>query len=367
MQTAIENSSKTKPRAAAAKKTASKKSSAPTAIAEVKLVSMDLIDTLPQIRTDFTDTEGLEDLAKDIAARGLLQPILLNPIGDRFHLIAGERRLRAVKLNGATNIPALLVKTSSEEALLMQLAENIQREDLLLEDECRVVAMLYESQGSLEKVAATVKKSKAWCSKRYAMTQKGLHYIATQLLENGITEDIELLKSLSSLVNLRGWTAGQEWAKKIQEGKAGRNEVRAALKIAKEADKAERAKAAESTKKISQAKPKEPPPPPPWTIEDAMDDLSEALTYPHAELSALDLLKTWTEEQRGQIAERLNKAAKIGTGENGFKTISNLILDGIYSTPYIDIDLLAMIAGYSGKPFDWGDFLANLQVPREKT
>lgn len=131
--------------ATASKSTSRKAAAMPalTAIAEVKLVPVDLIDTPEQIRTEF-DQAGIEELAEDIKTRGLLQPVLLNPVGDRFRLTAGERRLRAVKLNGATGIPALLVKASSEEALLMQLAENIQRENLSLEEECKAVAMLYE-------------------------------------------------------------------------------------------------------------------------------------------------------------------------------------------------------------------------------
>lgn len=364
MQTANETTGKAK---AARRKTSSKKAEASSlgTIAEIKLVPVDLIDTPAQIRTEF-DQESIEELAKDINARGLLQPVLLNPVGDRFQLIAGERRLRAVKLNGATGIPALLVKASADEAMLIQLAENIQREELSLEEECKAIATLYDMLGSLEKVAATVKKSKPWCSKRYAMTQKGLHYIAQQLLEDGITEDIDLLKSLSSLINLVGWTDGQEWAAKITQGKAGRNEVRAALKTAKDEDEKEREAATARAEKVSHAKPKEPPPPPPWTIDDAMDELSGALSYIDAELSARDLLKTWTEEQRVQIAERLNEAAKIGAGEDGFKTISYLVRNELYSTPYFDIDLLAIIAGHSGKPFDGGNFLTDLQVPREK-
>ena len=113
-------------------------------ISEVHLVPLDLIDTPEQIRKEF-DQESIDHLAKDIEARGLLQPILLNPAGERFQLIAGERRLRAVKLNGATGIPALIVKTTTENALLMQLAENIQLEELSLEEECEAVCKLYES------------------------------------------------------------------------------------------------------------------------------------------------------------------------------------------------------------------------------
>lgn len=158
----------------ARKKTATK-THEPAAIAEVKLIPLDMIDTLPQLRKEF-DQESIEDLANDIAERGLLQPILLNPANDRYQLIAGERRLRAVKLNGSSSIPALLIKVSANETLLMQLAENIQRENLSLEEECQAIKLLHEFHGNLGKVAEAVKKSKPWCSKRFAMAHDGLWY-----------------------------------------------------------------------------------------------------------------------------------------------------------------------------------------------
>lgn len=149
MQTVTETSkAKATPRKATGKKVAQELA----AIAEIKLVPINMIDILPQLRTEF-DQESIGELAKDIEARGLLQPILLNPAGDRYQLIAGERRLRAVMLNGSTGIAALLVKASANDAMLMQLAENVQRENLSLQEECNAIAMLYEFMGSLDKVA----------------------------------------------------------------------------------------------------------------------------------------------------------------------------------------------------------------------
>lgn len=360
--TAATNKKGAAPRKAASKKTAAAELQV---ISEVKLVPVDLIDTPAQIRTEF-DQESIEDLAADIQERGLLQPVLLNPIGDRYQLIAGERRLRAVKIYGNTSIPALLVKASPDQMLLMQLAENVQRENLSLEEECNAIAKLYELLGSLDKVAATVKKSKSWCSKRYAMTQKGLHYLAEQLLEDGCTEDIELLRSLSSLIALVGWTAGTEWTNKIREGKAGRDVIRTTLQVAKKAEKEEKAAQAIAAGNVSHAKPRTPPPPPAWTIDKAMNDLSETLTYADNDLSGTELLAIWTAEQQQQVKERLNKAAAPGDDEYTFMTISHLIMNGLHDTPYYDIDLLAMIKGYSGKPLEWPGFLEELQCPREK-
>jgi ParB/RepB/Spo0J family partition protein len=349
---------------AASKKATSKKSAAPqtSTIAEVHLVPLDLIDINEQIRTEF-DQESIEDLAKDIEARGLMQPVLLNPNGDRFTMIAGERRLRAIKLNGQNSIPALIAKVSTDEAMLMQLAENIQREDLSFQDECKAINKIYEVTSSLKKVAVVVKKSIPWCSKRFS-ANKNLGCLAERILEEGITEDLEILKGIKTLEANAGWTAANEMCEKIRKGEAGRNEVRAAVKVAKEKKKEEAA--ASNPGKVSQAKIKTSPPPPVWEIEDAMEEISRALTYVDAEESAVDLINSWTEEQQQSIKTRLMVAAAEGATAEGFKEIGRLVLQGFWESGKIDVDLMAMIAGNSGKPFEWMEFLTNLQTPREK-
>jgi ParB/RepB/Spo0J family partition protein len=350
---------------ATARKTTSKKAAELTAIAEVKLVPLELIDTPEQLRKNF-DQESIEELARDIQERGLLQPILLNPAGNRFQLIAGERRLRAIKLTGASGIPALLTKASWDKAVLMQLAENIQRENLSLEEQSQAIKTLYDMLGNLDKVADAVKKSKPWCSKRYAMMQK-LNYPAKELLEDGITEDIELLQALSKLCELEGWATCKTWDEKIRTGNAGREDIRAALKAAKEKKKTANEKTAEQAGKVSHAKLKEQRLPPPWSPVHAMDDLNEALTYADTDKSALDLLDSYTPEQQGEILARLTKAAEIGAGSDGFKAIGELVIHGLYNTEYTDIDLMAMIAGFRyGKLPDARSMLAELQCPREK-
>jgi len=77
------------------------------------------------------DEQSLEELAASIRARGLIQPVLVRPLGgDRYELIAGERRWRAAQRAGLAEIPALVRDVPDESALAMALIENIQREDL---------------------------------------------------------------------------------------------------------------------------------------------------------------------------------------------------------------------------------------------
>ena len=83
-----------------------------------------------QPRTKMDDS-SLEELAASIRTQGLMQPILVRPIGsNRYEIIAGERRWRAAKIAGLAEIPALVREVPDSSALAMALVENIQREDL---------------------------------------------------------------------------------------------------------------------------------------------------------------------------------------------------------------------------------------------
>ncbi len=93
-------------------------------------VDIDLIDPSPyQPRTRFRE-ETLEELARSIRASGIIQPLILRPIGTRYQLIAGERRWRAAQRSGLPSVPAVLREVPEEMALEITLVENIQREDL---------------------------------------------------------------------------------------------------------------------------------------------------------------------------------------------------------------------------------------------
>lgn len=77
------------------------------------------------------DKEALEQLSASIMENGLLQPILVREYGDgRYQIIAGERRFRASKLAGLTEIPAIILERDDKKAAEIALIENIQREDL---------------------------------------------------------------------------------------------------------------------------------------------------------------------------------------------------------------------------------------------
>ncbi|HEY6391596.1 MAG TPA: ParB/RepB/Spo0J family partition protein [Bryobacteraceae bacterium] len=76
------------------------------------------------------DPSRLQELANSIQANGIIQPLIVRSKGDRFELIAGERRLRAAQLAGLSDVPAIVQDYADERMLEIALVENIQREDL---------------------------------------------------------------------------------------------------------------------------------------------------------------------------------------------------------------------------------------------
>lgn len=345
-----------------AKKPAAAEFSAP--ITEVHLVPIELIDCEAQIRTMF-NIESISELAKDIEERGLMQPVLLNPDGNgRFVMIAGERRLRAVMLNGQTSIPALITKTNKDSAILMQLAENVQREDLSLTDECAAIERLYAALGSMKAVSEKVKKSVSWCSKRSGLCEK-LHWLARRVFEDGISEDIEVLKGLSDALYL-DWNKGNELETKVRKGEVGRKEVREAVK----ALKAEEIKKINARKngEVSHAKVKKasPPPAPVWDLERAIGDIEEALQDPESEKSGIETLWSFAQEQQQEVITRLNNCAAAGADKDGLQAIRNPVFNSYWETKISSLETMAMIVGYSRKTFDAVALIDLLQVKQEK-
>ncbi len=96
----------------------------------VKLKIMDIEPNREQPRKDFAE-DALAELADSIEKYGVLQPLLVRPFGENsYQLIAGERRWRAARLAGLTEVPVVIREMTDEEAAALSLIENLQREDL---------------------------------------------------------------------------------------------------------------------------------------------------------------------------------------------------------------------------------------------
>src|SRR5690242_1192322 len=93
-------------------------------------IDIDIIEPSPyQPRTKFHE-QALDELARSIKTSGIIQPLVVRPVGSRFQLIAGERRWRAAQRAGLNRVSAIVKQVPDELALEMTLVENIQREDL---------------------------------------------------------------------------------------------------------------------------------------------------------------------------------------------------------------------------------------------
>jgi ParB family chromosome partitioning protein len=161
-------------------------------------IDIDLIDPSPyQPRTRFRE-EALDELARSIRTSGIIQPLVVRPIGLRYQLIAGERRWRAAQRAGLTKAPAIVRQVSDELALEMTLVENIQREDLNALEQARAFERLMdEFDLTQESVAERTGKDRAT-----------------------VANAIRLLKLESTI---------QEW---IEEGKLSAGHGRALLAVA---------------------------------------------------------------------------------------------------------------------------------------
>jgi ParB family chromosome partitioning protein len=125
-------------------------------------VAIDLIEPSPyQPRTKFRE-EALDELARSIQASGIIQPIVVRPVGSRFQLITGERRWRAAQRAGLTKVSAIIRQVPDNLALEMTLVENIQREDLNAIEAARAFERLMEEfQLTQEIVAERTGKDRA--------------------------------------------------------------------------------------------------------------------------------------------------------------------------------------------------------------
>lgn len=123
------------------------------------------------------DPGSLEELAASIKTQGVMQPILVRPIGalfdaKRYEIIAGERRWRAAQLAGLTNVPCLVREIPDEAALAMSLIENIQREDLNpLEEAAGIQRLIDEFEMTHQQAADAVGRSRPAASNLLRLLQ----------------------------------------------------------------------------------------------------------------------------------------------------------------------------------------------------
>jgi ParB family transcriptional regulator, chromosome partitioning protein len=131
----------------------------------LRILPVSALSPLPgQPRRHF-DEDALEDLARSIAARGLLQPIVVRPHGKDYQIVAGERRWRAAQRARLHEVPVIVRELDDAETMEIALVENIQREDLNAIEEAEAYRKLIDAFGhTQEALARLVHKSRSHVS-----------------------------------------------------------------------------------------------------------------------------------------------------------------------------------------------------------
>lgn len=115
-----------------------------------------------QPRKNFDD-DSLEELANSIKADGVIQPIVVRKVGDKYEIIAGERRFRASKLAGLKKVPIVIKNVSDRKARELALVENIQREDLNpIEEAISLKTLMEEYKLTQQELSDIVGKSRSY-------------------------------------------------------------------------------------------------------------------------------------------------------------------------------------------------------------
>jgi len=185
---------------------------------EVHSLPIRLIDpNRDQPRRSF-DPDALEELAQSIRAVGVIQPIIVQPNGERYTIIAGERRYRASRLAELEEIPAIVRDWDAQQRLEAALIENLQRDDLNPVDEARGVRRLMDEAGlTQEAVAQRLGKSRpavANLLRLLTLPESVLHMLREGRLSAGharalVTVDPRRQVQLANLAAEQGWSVRQ--------------------------------------------------------------------------------------------------------------------------------------------------------------
>ena len=171
-----------------------------------KIKLIDIVTNREQPRKNF-DEEALNDLAKSISKHGVLQPILVRPLQDgTYQIVAGERRWRASRIAGLTEIPAVVKEMSVEEAMAIALIENLQREDLNPIEESEGIQLLIDKYNlTQEDVSERLSKSRSAIAnslRLLKLPQKVKEYIGENLISPGHAKCILALEDEEKIIEI---------------------------------------------------------------------------------------------------------------------------------------------------------------------
>jgi len=187
-----------------------------------RLVPVDRITVNPDQPRSRFDDDSLEELAASMKEVGVLQPIVVTGGDDGYVLVAGERRWRAAKRAGLTEIPAVVRESTGKPTLVEALIENVQRQDLTPLEEAHAYQQLLENYGmTQEQVASRVGKSRPAISntlRLLQLPQEVQDMVDTGDLSAGHARALVGLEDAAYAIHLAGRAVDDGWSvRQIEE------------------------------------------------------------------------------------------------------------------------------------------------------
>ncbi len=203
---------------------------------ETKIIAIDLIEPNPyQPRLEF-DNDALMDLAQSIRENGLIQPITVREINGKYQIIAGERRFRAMRLNGAVEVPVNIMDANEVQMAELALVENIQRENLSAIEEAKSYLEIMKYTGlNQSQLALRVGKSQSSIANKIRLLNLNeeiqdavnMHRISERHARALLGLDEEKQKSVLKKIEKKGLTVAQteKMLKEMEKGPKNKKKV----------------------------------------------------------------------------------------------------------------------------------------------
>lgn len=167
------------------------------------------------------EEDSLTELADSIREHGVLQPILVRPVGSQYELIAGERRWRASRMAQRESIPAIVVEFDDETALEVSIIENLQREDVSPLEEASMFRKMTDLGYSVRQLAQKIGKDKGYVENRMRLAD------APQEIRDLVSVRKDTISHAYELMKVRDERTRKRLAKKVAAGELTLAKLRA--------------------------------------------------------------------------------------------------------------------------------------------
>lgn len=162
------------------------------------------------------DDQKLQELSQSIKENGIIQPITVAQEGDKFIVIAGERRLRAARLAGLENVPVLIKRVTQKDTLVMAIIENVQRDDLnCVEEALAYYRLMNEFELTQEEVAKKIGKERSTIAnflRILKLPREVIQLLQKDQLSFGHAKVLAALKNDDKAKNLAHQAVQESWS-----------------------------------------------------------------------------------------------------------------------------------------------------------